>query len=100
MPSLEFCRHFSVFFRPAVRGRIYSNYTPDHYGHPTMTEPIRGRGASENPANRFIPLNYEPAPPDPDDPGPATQFFHDASRSIVATNDSPDVGFSHSINPY
>ena len=62
--------------------------------------PIRGRGASHNPGNRFIPLNYEedPARVDPDGPGPATQFFHDRSRSIIATNDSPDIAFTHSID--
>src|SRR5260221_13749028 len=65
-----------------------------------MTEQTRGRGASANPPNRFIPLNYEPAPHDPDGPAPTTQFFEDRSRSAIATNDSPDVGFSHSINPY
>src|SRR5436190_1722629 len=37
----------------------------------------------------------------PDDgPGPATQFFRDTSRSVIARNDSSDVGFSASINPY
>jgi DNA repair photolyase len=35
-----------------------------------------------------------------DDPSPLTQFFNDTSRSIIATNDSPDVGFDASINPY
>src|SRR5262245_3907471 len=64
--------------------------------------PIHGRGASYNPGNRFIPLNYEedPARADPEDPAPATQFFRDGSRSIIATNDSPDIYFSHSFNPY
>ena len=36
-------------------------------------------------------------------PGPErvpTEILHDGSRSIIATNDSPDVGFSASINPY
>lgn len=63
---------------------------------------IRGRGAADNPRNRFERLAYEPDPEerDPDDPGPRTQFFRDSSRSIVATNDSPDVGFTHSVNPY
>ena len=31
---------------------------------------------------------------------PATQFIPDQSRSVVTTNDSPDVGFSYSLNPY
>ena len=29
-----------------------------------------------------------------------TQFLKDASRSIIAYNDSPDVGFNASVNPY
>ena len=29
-----------------------------------------------------------------------TEFLPDRSRSIIATNDSPDVGFEVSINPY
>lgn len=27
-------------------------------------------------------------------------IYHDASRTIVSTNDSPDLGFSFSVNPY
>jgi DNA repair photolyase len=67
-----------------------------------MAELPRGRGAGHNPANRFIPLYYEddPARIDPDGPAPRTKFYHDHTRSIIATNDSPDVGFTHSINPY
>lgn len=60
------------------------------------------RGATVNPANRFIPLQYV-ADPDctPEEaPAPRTQFFVDHSRSIVSTNDSPDLGFTHSVNPY
>src|SRR5262249_29963864 len=37
---------------------------------------------------------------DPEGPAPATQFFRDSSRTIIARNDSPDVGFDASINPY
>src|SRR5262245_28074332 len=67
-----------------------------------MTLPIHGRGASDNPANRFERIHYEPDPDlDPEErPSPNTQFFRDISRSIIATNDSPDVGFDASINPY
>src|SRR5947209_8356243 len=62
----------------------------------------RGRGSADNPPNRFIPLHYAPDPdcPPDDAPAPHTQFFRDATRVIIATNDSPDVGFSHSVNPY
>src|SRR5688572_29652335 len=64
--------------------------------------PIHGRGASANPANRFELISYDRDPdlPPDDGPSPATQFLHDKTRTIIATNDSPDVGFSASINPY
>jgi DNA repair photolyase len=72
---------------------------------------IRGRGAAENPPNRFETIRYEtdpdaPAPTyqgweeDEESPAPATQFLRDTSRSIIAYNDSPDIGFEASINPY
>jgi DNA repair photolyase len=35
-----------------------------------------------------------------DDPAPRTELLLDASRSVIARNDSPDVGFETSINPY
>jgi DNA repair photolyase len=65
-------------------------------------EPIRGRGAAGNPANRFELIRYEPepGPPDPEAPAPQTLFLRDRSRSIIAHNDSPDIGFEVSINPY
>jgi DNA repair photolyase len=64
--------------------------------------PIHGRGTPANPPNRFELLAYEPDPDgaDPDGPAPATQFLRDATRSLLVTNDSPDVGFDVSINPY
>ena len=61
-------------------------------------------GSAENPANRFESTRFERDPEsiDPDDPepSPATVFLPDASRTIIATNQSPDVGFDASINPY
>src|SRR5438309_10358379 len=67
-----------------------------------MTPAPHGRGSADNPPNRFIPLHYAPDPdcPPDDAPAPATRFFRDSARTIVATNDSPDVGFTHSVNPY
>jgi DNA repair photolyase len=63
---------------------------------------IRGRGAAENPSNRFEHTTYERDEEwdQPDDPAPKTQFFRDASVSIIARNTSPDIGFEASINPY
>jgi DNA repair photolyase len=67
----------------------------------TLNAP-HGRGAADNPPNRLIPLHYaaDPDCPPDDAPAPHTQFLRDATRTIIATNDSPDVGFSHSVNPY
>ena len=64
--------------------------------------PLKGRGAAGNPANRFERLHYEPDADGPRDetPAPATLFFKDTTCSIIATNDSPDVGFDASINVY
>lgn len=63
--------------------------------------PLHGRGASANPANRFEPIHYDPGDDTGDDgPAPRTLFFKDTTRTIIATNDSPDVGFDASINPY
>src|SRR5437764_13538492 len=69
---------------------------------PEDRAPVRGRGAADNPPNRFERIWYVPDPAeiDPDVPAPATQLFKDTSRSIMAYNDSPDVGFKASINPY
>ncbi|HSB10346.1 MAG TPA: PA0069 family radical SAM protein [Blastocatellia bacterium] len=63
---------------------------------------IHGRGAGANPPNRFEKLVYlrDPDSSDPEEPAARTQFLKDASRSLITYNDSPDVGFEASINPY
>ena len=35
-----------------------------------------------------------------EDAGPQTHFYKDLTQSIIARNDSPDVGFETSVNPY
>ncbi len=73
---------------------------------------IQGRGTPENPTNRFESRGYG-ADPDPQEPArdeltgeveershPLTQLIADRTQSILASNDSPDVPFSFSINPY
>jgi len=65
------------------------------------TEKLRGRGASSNPVNRFEKTSYQPSQWDePEDPSPHTVFLRDQTRTIINYNDSPDVGFEASINPY
>jgi hypothetical protein len=68
--------------------------------------PIHGRGVAGNPANRFVPIAFDvdgdwldSVPPD-ERPSPRTRLFDDSSRTILAHNDSPDVGFDTSINIY
>jgi DNA repair photolyase len=58
-----------------------------------------------NPAGRFEPRSVEAVWDDLDAesveaPGPPTEFFVDATRTILTRNDSPDVPFNVSINPY
>jgi DNA repair photolyase len=71
---------------------------------------VSGRGALENPAGRFEPLQIEmdaEACFDKDEDGNdipprqlKTQVFLDKSRSIISTNDSPDIGMDATLNPY
>lgn len=63
----------------------------------------RGRAAASNPQTRFEPLTveYDPAELSESELRQIpTQYFEDASRSILARNNSPDVGFTYSINAY
>ena len=71
---------------------------------PPPREAIKGRGSAENPPNRFERLHYleEPeAGENEEEPArPRTLYLRDPSRTILATNESPDVGFDASVNPY
>ena len=64
----------------------------------------KGRGTAQNPSGRFEREHVEAF-----DDGwdlaeapqrPQTSLMRDATRSIIARNDSPDLGFDRSINPY
>src|SRR5215470_11970619 len=63
---------------------------------------VHGRGSASNPRNRFEAIERMPELADDHDDtsSPLTQFFNDTSKSVIAYNDSPDVGFDASINPY
>jgi DNA repair photolyase len=67
-------------------------------------DPLRGRGTNAAPPNRFETAHFEPDAEtgfdDEEAPDPRTQYIADASRSALAHNQSPDVGFDTSINPY
>jgi DNA repair photolyase len=69
---------------------------------------IKGRGALSNPHPRFLRRRVENDAPQAELPidgdlpprHPATRLRIDASRSIIARNNSPDLHFTQSINPY
>jgi DNA repair photolyase len=69
---------------------------------------LRGRGAQFNPGNRFERFSVEDFKPDELDYFTElelerkipTQFYRDDSKSVIARNDSYDVGFEYSFNPY
>ena len=68
---------------------------------------LKGRGAVSNPAGRFektpsMAVDDGWGRPDDDFPAPdpRTQFFPDQTRRIIATNQSPDIPFEQSVNPY
>jgi DNA repair photolyase len=69
---------------------------------------IKGRGAAVQPANPYLPVRLETDLEQVVHDGdylagldrPPTEYLPDESQSIVAENDSPDVGFRYSVNPY
>jgi len=64
---------------------------------------LKGRGAPDNPANRFESISYSPDPEvdeQEDASQPATQLLRDPARTVLSYNNSPDIGFTVSLNPY
>ena len=64
----------------------------------------RGRSSPLNPPNRFDKFRLEPLDIDlqyeENQPPVPTVFYNDTSQSILSKNDSPDLDFTYSINPY
>ena len=72
---------------------------------PPVRPALRSRAAISNPQGRYEPLRIEPA----DDgwggedelrPSPGTRFEADRPKRAITRNQSPDVPFEASINPY
>ncbi|AYC30906.1 PA0069 family radical SAM protein [Pseudomonas cavernae] len=69
-----------------------------------MALPPRGRGTASNPHNRFAPTRsvaeddgwYQDEVP----PSRTTEVRHELAKSVISRNQSPDVGFDRSVNPY
>jgi DNA repair photolyase len=66
------------------------------------------RGTDLNPTNRFLSSSYEKdgdyldheAESGEIPVSPKTQIIKDHTRTIITKNDSPDICFTHSLNPY
>lgn len=71
-----------------------------------QSTPIKGRGSVSNRTSRFeqferIAFDDEWPTTEADAaPRPATSVAVENARSIISENDSPDIGFDRSINPY
>jgi DNA repair photolyase len=75
-----------------------------------MANTPKSRGSGTNPKPRFDRLETVASddgwyPPDLDEngepaPDPRTQIILERAKSIISHNDSPDIGFDQSINPY
>ena len=75
-----------------------------------MDGKIKGRGALSNAQGRFARYEREPdlealaaaaaADEEAEDTKPPTHLHIDHARTIIARNQSPDIPFDQSINPY
>ena len=65
---------------------------------------LSGRGALSNPAGRFEPARIETVDDgwytEEQPESVATTLEPDKARHVISRNDSPDIGFEQSINPY
>ena len=65
-----------------------------------------GRGTALNPQNRFEQTHTKRDWTDPDQwnpdeqSAPTTEFLPDRTKSVITYNDSPDIPFDASVNPY
>lgn len=86
--------------------------TKFHQPHPLpdFSPPVRGRAITDNPAGRFEDKRKErdadafdallKAEEESVEKQIPTQTFRDSSRTIVTSNDSPDIGMDLTVNPY
>src|SRR5580704_16990445 len=104
LDSFSVCSHSRPIMRPTV---------PPEYPDDPIAEPVhRGRGALSNESSRFDSerrirttdgweTEAAEQPSDNDELPPLrTTLTRDATRTIIARNTSPDIGFDRSINPY
>src|SRR5690348_3348875 len=100
--SSHSARRVSAAGAPVVRSRIAP--PPADTGAEVVRERRRGRGAQSNASGRYEPSvrvafddgwqSLEDLPPF------KTTVTLDTARKVITRNDSPDIGFDRSINPY
>ena len=89
---------------PSALAGVYVDEATELFGVVVEHERRRGRGAQSNAVGRYEPLariafddgwrSLDELPPF------KTTVATDATRKIITRNDSPDIGFDRSINPY
>ena len=90
-----------------------SDFVPTTVGRPSFKgehgfaarPPVKGRGAVSNPVGRYEKRHAGPAEDDgwgsrKDVSAPRTEITFERARSIITRNDSPDISFDRSVNPY
>ena len=68
-----------------------------------MQQAIKGRGASDNPENRFKErpkIDYDINKESGQKPSPKTQLIKDDTKEIISYIKSPDIPFEAGLNPY
>src|SRR6202008_3508735 len=85
---------------------VQQDIPPDPTDDALPDQAIKGRGAVSNRGSRYFKEERQrtcdgwDAPEDEELPPPRPTVIRDATRTIIARNESPDIGFDRSINPY
>ena len=70
----------------------------------SVSLPPRGRGTASNPHNRYAPTRSQQEDDgwyqDETPPSRATEVRKEQAKTAITRNNSPDVGFDRSVNPY
>jgi DNA repair photolyase len=96
----------SLALRPSVppSPAPTGEFGPPSAGTTVERERRRGRGAQSNASGRYEPIArvaFDDGWQSLDDLPPfSTSVSVDASRKVITRNESPDIGFDRSINPY
>lgn len=94
----------SVPKTPFGLGIAHGTAGADFVGTPRVVARLKGRGTASNPEGRFELTRteaFDDGWPREDDPQrPATEVTSERAKSIISRNDSPDLPFDQTVNPY